>query len=229
MASASATTVLSTKGRVPWPRRLPQGFLFCLACGSQDVCARGLCRSCYDAAYHDDSYFAGAKAHVLARDGQGCRVCGEATNVVHHRRPGCDPEQWLITLCPACHATVERLQRLDRYLPPLLLALWREQHPDAGEQLAFALDASWEVTPGEPPSTWTGRSMVMSEETLPVLASSAPEQSSLPPEEKRRRLVELVVNSVPSQTSQRVYRMGVEQFFDWWGASAAGEARFRAA
>ena len=63
----------------------------------------------------------------------------------------------------------------------------------------------------------------MSEETLPVLAS-APEPSLLPPEEKRRRLVELVVNSVPSQTSQRVYRMGVEQFFDWWGASAAGEA-----
>jgi site-specific recombinase XerD len=76
-----------------------------------------------------------------------------------------------------------------------------------------------------PPSSRAGRAIVMSEETLPVLASSAPEQSSLPPEEKRRRLVELVVNSVPSQTSQRVYRMGVEQFFDWWGASAAaGEA-----
>jgi predicted phosphoadenosine phosphosulfate sulfurtransferase len=66
----------------------------------------------------------------------------------------------------------------------------------------------------------------MSEEALPepVLAFLAPEQSSLPPEEKRRQLAELVVNSVPSQTSQRVYRMGVEQFFDWWGASAAGEA-----
>jgi hypothetical protein len=32
------------------------------------------------------------------------------------------------------------------------------------------------------------------------------------------------VNSVPSKTSQRVYRRGVEQFFDWWGAAAAGEA-----
>jgi site-specific recombinase XerD len=64
----------------------------------------------------------------------------------------------------------------------------------------------------------------MSEETLSVVTSSAPAQSSLSLEEKRRRLVELVVNSVPSQTSQRVYRMGVEQFFDWWGASAAGEA-----
>jgi site-specific recombinase XerD len=62
------------------------------------------------------------------------------------------------------------------------------------------------------------------EALLPALASPVLTPSSLPPEEKRRRLVELVVNSVPSQTSQRVYRMGVEQFFDWWGASAAGEA-----
>ena len=31
----------------------------------------------------------------------------------------------------ACHATVERLQQLDRYLPPLRLLLWREQHPEA--------------------------------------------------------------------------------------------------
>jgi hypothetical protein len=124
--------------------------LFCLACGSEEICARGLCRSCYGAAYHGDSYFAGAKANVLARDGHGCRVCGEATNVVHHRRPGCDQEKWLITLCPACHATVERLERVDRYLPPLLLALWREQHPEAGEQLAFALDAPLEVTTADP-------------------------------------------------------------------------------
>jgi hypothetical protein len=45
-----------------------------------------------------------------------------------------------------CHATVERLQRVDRYLPPLLQALWREQHPNSGEQLAFALDAPGELT-----------------------------------------------------------------------------------
>jgi hypothetical protein len=66
---------------------------------------------------------------------------------VHHRRPGCDQEKWLITLCPACHATVERPERVDRYLPPLLLALWREQHPDAGEQLALELDTSLEGSP----------------------------------------------------------------------------------
>jgi site-specific recombinase XerD len=66
--------------------------------------------------------------------------------------------------------------------------------------------------------------MINDEEVLlPGAASPAPTPSSLPPDEKRRRLVELVVNSVPSRISQRVYRMGVEQFFDWWGASAAGE------
>jgi hypothetical protein len=142
----SAPAVLSPKRRVPWPRRLPQRFLFCLACGGEEICARGLCRSCYDAAYHDDSYFAGAKTNVLARDGGSCRVCSAPTNVVHHRRPGCDQEKWLITLCPACHATVERLERVDRYLPPLLLALWREQHPEAGEQLAFAWETPREIT-----------------------------------------------------------------------------------
>jgi len=55
---------------------------------------------------------------------------------------------------------------------------------------------------------------------LPALALSQP----LPPEEKRRHLLELVVQSVPSPTSQRVYRMGVEQFFDWWGQQAPEEA-----
>jgi hypothetical protein len=76
--------------------------------------------------------------------------CAGVAMMPHHRRPGCDQEKWLITLCPACHATVERLERLDRYLPPLLLALWREQHPDAGEQLALELAASWEATTGDP-------------------------------------------------------------------------------
>ena len=144
MASA-APAALTPKRRVPWPKRLPQRFLFCLACGSGEICARGLCRSCYDAAYHDDAYFAGAKARVLARDAYRCRVCGEITNVVHHRKPEVDLEEWLITLCPACHATVERLERLDRYLPPLLLTLWREKHPDAGEQLSFALETPLET------------------------------------------------------------------------------------
>jgi hypothetical protein len=52
-------------------------------------------------------------------------------------------------LVSGLYATVERLERVDHYLSPLLLALWREQHPEAGEQLAFALDAPLEVTTGD--------------------------------------------------------------------------------
>ena len=57
-----------------------------------------------------------------------------------------------------------------------------------------------------------------------LLARSTSVEGELPLAEKRRHLVELVVRSVPSRTSQRVYRMGVEQFFDWWGAEAGLES-----
>jgi hypothetical protein len=120
-------SALESKGLVLL--RAPQRVLLCLVCGQDEICARGLCRRCYDAAYHDDCYFAGALERVLARDGFCCRVCGTASQVVHHRRPGVDLEEWLITLCPACHATVEHLDLLDRYLPPLLQLLWEEKHP----------------------------------------------------------------------------------------------------
>ena len=118
---------------------LPQPFLLCLLCGADELCARGLCRRCYNSTYHNDNYFDGSKERILNRDAYRCRVCSTKTNVVHHRKPGIDDEAWLITLCPACHATVERLQRPDRYLPPLLYTLWREQHPDLAEQLSFEL------------------------------------------------------------------------------------------
>ena len=74
-----AAPAVSRKGRVPWPAQSRQRFLLCLVCGSDELCARGLCRSCYEAAHHDDSYFSGCKERVLARDGQRCRVDGAAT------------------------------------------------------------------------------------------------------------------------------------------------------
>lgn len=139
MGAASAPA-MARKRRVPWPAHSRQRFLCCLVCFSDELCARGLCRSCYDAAYRDESYFSGCKERVLLRDKRRCRVCGIASGVVHHRKPGVDRDEWLITLCPACHATVERLQELDRYLPPFLIELWREKHPDAaGTQLQFEL------------------------------------------------------------------------------------------
>jgi hypothetical protein len=133
-----ATTPALTECLPPVP--LPQqSGVSCLVCRAEEHCARGLCRRCYDAAYHDDAHFAGARARVLARDGHRCQACGLPSRVVHHRRPGVHLDQWLITLCPACHATVEHLQWLDRYLPPFLQLLWEEQHPGVRPQ-QLALD-----------------------------------------------------------------------------------------
>ena len=142
---AASAPAVSAKRRVPWPAHARQRFLLCLVCGSDELCARGLCRRCYDAAHHDEAYFSGCKERVLARDGRRCRVDGAPTDVVHHRQPGVDRDEWLITLCPACHATVERLGQLDRYLPPLLRLLWREQHPEADDaQMQFELGGATE-------------------------------------------------------------------------------------
>ena len=104
-------------------------------CGSAGLCARGLCRACYNGYYRSQLYFSGFREEVLARDGWRCRVCSLPTNVVHHRRPGKNHPRYLISLCPAHHAVVTRLLLLDHTLPPLLFLLWREQHPVAPEQL----------------------------------------------------------------------------------------------
>src|SRR5208337_4795278 len=60
--------------------------------------------------------------------------------VVHHRVPGISQPALMISLCAACHAIVERLQVLDVWLPPQLVILWREQHPDAEYQLPLPFD-----------------------------------------------------------------------------------------
>ena len=40
----------------------------------------------------------------------------------------------MISLCPACHAKVHRTLAVLSEMPPLLLQLWREQHPKGHEQ-----------------------------------------------------------------------------------------------
>lgn len=139
----------STRGRFPLSgreRRVAgrgavsrQRGMFCLGCGSARLCAREMCRACYNAHYRSQTYFSGFREEVLDRDGWRCRVCGEPTNVVHHRRPGKNHPRYLISLCPAHHAVVTRLLLLDHPLPPLLFLLWREQHPDAPEQRLLPL------------------------------------------------------------------------------------------
>jgi len=44
------------------------------------------------------------------------------------------------SLCAACHAIVERLQAVRVWLPPQLLILWREQHPEAEYQLPLPFE-----------------------------------------------------------------------------------------
>lgn len=119
-------------------RRSRQRVLFC-RCGSSSIWARGLCQRCYSRERADQKQFSGLRERVLERDGHTCRGCG-ATSVttvlaVHHRQPGVSSLDLLVTLCPACHAMVERTQMFFRDGPELLRLLWRELHPQASEQL----------------------------------------------------------------------------------------------
>jgi hypothetical protein len=77
---------------------------------------------------------------VLERDGYRCRGCGapgreKRSIIVHHRAPGVSRLDLMISLCPGCHAKVERTKMVLSEMTPLLLVLWREQHPEAQEQI----------------------------------------------------------------------------------------------
>lgn len=51
--------------------------------------------------------------------------------------PGKSLLHLMISLCPACHAKIHRTKVAIRLMPPLLLLLWREVHPNAHEQTAL--------------------------------------------------------------------------------------------
>jgi hypothetical protein len=113
-------------------------------CGNPKILAHGLCATCYTLKRQDLEYFGGLREAVLERDGHRCRVCAELPEIerlcigqppsVHHRVPGASKLHLMITLCAAHHAQVERLQVAAKPMPPLLLILWREQHPGGHEQ-----------------------------------------------------------------------------------------------
>jgi len=108
-------------------------------CGGGKVLALGMCATCYTLKRQDEEYFGGLREQVLRRDGYCCRVCGASGRgkrsiVVHHRIPGVSKMPLMISLCPACHAIVSRTRVMRRPIPPLLLELWREQHPNGHEQ-----------------------------------------------------------------------------------------------
>ncbi len=108
-------------------------------CGRERVLANGMCATCYTLRRQDAAYFGGLREIVLERDGYSCRVCGASGRskrsiIVHHRKPGRSVLQLMISLCPGCHAKVHRTRAVLSEMPPVLLELWREQHPKGHEQ-----------------------------------------------------------------------------------------------
>lgn len=125
--------------------------LFC-PCGKTQPEVAGLCRSCYERSRYSRRHFGGLRFEALVRDQFRCRVCASPRYPVVHRR---EPEQHqletFVTLCASCLGVVMYLDRPASWLPPLLLALWREQHPGAVLQQQFEF-GGWQAPPPKGPS-----------------------------------------------------------------------------
>jgi 5-methylcytosine-specific restriction endonuclease McrA len=111
-------------------------------CGRARILAHGMCAVCYTLRRQDEEYFGGLREKVLERDGYRCRVCDASGRdkrsiIVHHRVSGKSLLHLMISLCPAGHAKIHRTRVLMRLMPPLLLQLWREVHPEGHEQTAL--------------------------------------------------------------------------------------------
>ncbi len=108
-------------------------------CGNAKVVALGLCATCYTLKRQDEEYFGGLREAVLERDGYRCRVCDASGRdkrsiIVHHRIPGRSVLNLMLSLCAGCYAKIQRTKVLLWAMQPLLLKLWREQHPKGHEQ-----------------------------------------------------------------------------------------------
>jgi hypothetical protein len=127
----------------------------CCPCGRPEILALGLCATCYTLKRQDEEYFGGLRETVLERDGYRCRTCGapgheKRSIIVHHRVPGVSTLDLMISLCPGCHAKVERTKMVLAEMTPLLLVLWREQHPQGQEQIMLGFDAKGSATQAVP-------------------------------------------------------------------------------
>jgi 5-methylcytosine-specific restriction endonuclease McrA len=116
-----------------------QGVMHC-PCGNAKIHARGMCATCYALRRQDQKHFGGLREAVLERDDYRCRVCDASGRdkrsiIVHHRVPERSKLNSMLSLCPACHAKVHRTNAVLSLMPPLLLELWREQHPKGHEQI----------------------------------------------------------------------------------------------
>ena len=114
-------------------------------CGNRKILALGLCSTCYTLKRQDEEHFGGLREAVLERDGKRCGVCDASGRdkrsiIVHHRVPGRSVLNLMISLCPGCHAKVHRTKAVLSAMPPLLLKLWREQHPSGHEQTVLCFE-----------------------------------------------------------------------------------------
>ncbi len=121
--------------------RFAQRVMHC-PCGIAKVSAWGLCAICYTLKRQDEEHCGGLSEAVLEREGYRCRVCdasgrGKRSIIVHHRVPEKSVMSLMLSLCPGCHARVHRKRAVLPAMPPLLLKLWREQHPHGNEQVQF--------------------------------------------------------------------------------------------
>ncbi len=79
------------------------------------------------------------------RDSYRCRVCDASGRdkrsiTVHLRVPGNSVLNLMISLCPGCDAKVHLTKAVRSEMAPLLLKLWREQHPNGNEQTNLTSD-----------------------------------------------------------------------------------------
>lgn len=108
-------------------------------CGRDRVLASGMCATCYELWRQDDERFGGLREAVLERDGHSCRVCGASgwREALHRCASPCSrqiPSPPDNCALPSVPAKVHRTRVVLSLMPPLLVTLWREQHPDGHEQ-----------------------------------------------------------------------------------------------
>jgi hypothetical protein len=118
---------------------------FLCFCGAKAIELKtlGCCRSCYDRQYHSERLFGGLRDRVLKRDGFRCRGCGAGSRLLVHHRDERNEEDLLLTLCIGCHMRVHHSSGFRRWLPAMLLRLWREWHK--GEPVQLQLPLEWAV------------------------------------------------------------------------------------
>jgi hypothetical protein len=126
--------------------------LFC-GCGRRPVELKepGCCRLCYGRRYRSLRFFGGLREVVLKRDRFRCRACGAGARLVVHHRSGDNQKRRLITLCIGCHVRVHRYRGLRRWVPEVLLKLWRERHPRGPVQLQLQFCVKPQVSPRAQP------------------------------------------------------------------------------